>query len=72
VLKNFLGRSAVGVAGNNADFNGQMEEIQNLFSIKAGERGLKLLTEIHPKQPRGLMLDEVILLRSVGTHDEIY
>ena len=38
-----------------------VEEIQKLFSIKAGEKGVKLLTEIDPKLPRGLMLDEVRL-----------
>ena len=38
-----------------------VEEIQKLFSIKAGEKGIKLLTEIDPKLPRGLMLDEVRL-----------
>ena len=38
-----------------------VEEIQRLFSIKAGEKGVKLLTEIDPKLPRGLMLDEVRL-----------
>jgi CheY-like chemotaxis protein/two-component sensor histidine kinase len=37
------------------------DEIQKLFSIKAGEKGIKLLTEIDPKLPRGLMLDEVRL-----------
>ena len=34
VLQNFLGRSAVRVAGNNPDFNGQMAEIR----LWAGER----------------------------------
>jgi signal transduction histidine kinase/ligand-binding sensor domain-containing protein/DNA-binding response OmpR family regulator len=38
-----------------------VEEIHKLFSIKAGEKGVKLLTEIDPKLPRGLMLDEVRL-----------
>ena len=38
-----------------------VEEIQKLFSIKAGEKGLKLLIEIDSKLPRGLMLDEVRL-----------
>jgi len=38
-----------------------VEEIQKLFSIKAGEKGIKLLTEIDPRLPRGLMLDEVRL-----------
>jgi signal transduction histidine kinase/ligand-binding sensor domain-containing protein/CheY-like chemotaxis protein len=38
-----------------------VEEIQKLFSIKAGEKGIKLLTEIDPKFPRGLTLDEVRL-----------
>jgi signal transduction histidine kinase/streptogramin lyase len=37
------------------------DEIQKVFSIKAGEKGIKLLTEIDPKLPRGLMLDEVRL-----------
>jgi len=38
-----------------------VDEIQKLFSIKAGEKGIKLLTEIDPRLPRGLMLDEVRL-----------
>ncbi len=38
-----------------------VDEIQKLFSIKAGEKGIKLLTEIDPQLPRGLMLDEVRL-----------
>jgi signal transduction histidine kinase/DNA-binding response OmpR family regulator len=38
-----------------------VDEIQRLFSIKAGEKGVKLLTEIDPKLPRGLLLDEVRL-----------
>ena len=38
-----------------------VDEIQKLFSIKAGEKGVALLTEIDPKLPRGLMLDEVRL-----------
>ena len=38
-----------------------VDEIQKLFSIKAGEKGIKLLMEIDPKLPRGLMLDEVRL-----------
>jgi signal transduction histidine kinase/DNA-binding response OmpR family regulator len=38
-----------------------IEEIQKLFSIKAGEKGIKLVTKIDPKLPRGLMLDEVRL-----------
>jgi signal transduction histidine kinase/ActR/RegA family two-component response regulator len=38
-----------------------VDEIQKVFSIKAGEKGIKLLTEIDPKLPRGLMLDEVRL-----------
>jgi signal transduction histidine kinase/ligand-binding sensor domain-containing protein/CheY-like chemotaxis protein len=38
-----------------------VEEIQKLFSIKAGEKGLQLLTEIDPDLPRGLLLDEVRL-----------
>src|SRR5205814_1391985 len=32
-----------------------------LFSIKAGEKGVGLFTEIDPKLPRGLLLDEVRL-----------
>ena len=36
-------------------------EIQQLFSIKASEKGLQLLVEIDPRLPRGLMLDEVRL-----------
>ncbi|MSU36737.1 MAG: response regulator [Pedosphaera sp.] len=38
-----------------------VEEIRQIFSIKAGEKGVKLLTEIDPQLPRGLMLDEVRL-----------
>jgi signal transduction histidine kinase/ligand-binding sensor domain-containing protein/CheY-like chemotaxis protein len=38
-----------------------VDEIQKVFSIKAGEKGVKLLTETDPKLPRGLMLDEVRL-----------
>jgi len=38
-----------------------VEEIQKLFSIKAAEKGLQLLTEIDPRLPRGLLLDEVRL-----------
>jgi CheY-like chemotaxis protein/two-component sensor histidine kinase len=38
-----------------------VDEIQKVFSIKAGEKGIKLLTEIDTKLPRGLMLDEVRL-----------
>src|SRR4030095_13107912 len=38
-----------------------VEEIQKLFSIKAGEKSVGLFTEIDPKLPRGLMLDEVRL-----------
>jgi len=38
-----------------------VDEIQKLFSIKAGEKGIKLLAEIDPQLPRGLMLDEVRL-----------
>jgi signal transduction histidine kinase len=37
------------------------EEIQKLFSIKAGEKGVGLFTEVDPNLPRGLMLDEVRL-----------
>src|SRR3989442_13005967 len=38
-----------------------VEEIQKLFSIKAGEKGVALFTEIDSNLPRGLMLDEVRL-----------
>jgi signal transduction histidine kinase/CheY-like chemotaxis protein len=38
-----------------------VDEIQKVFSIKAGEKGIQLLTEIDPKLPSGLMLDEVRL-----------
>ena len=38
-----------------------VDEIQKVFSIKAGEKGIKLLTDIDSKLPRGLMLDEVRL-----------
>ena len=38
-----------------------VDEIQKVFSIKAGEKGVKLLTEIDPKLPGGLLLDEVRL-----------
>jgi signal transduction histidine kinase/ligand-binding sensor domain-containing protein len=38
-----------------------VDEIQKVFSIKAGEKGIKLLTEIDPKFPRGLMSDEMRL-----------
>src|SRR5204862_5799582 len=38
-----------------------VDEIQKLFSIKAGEKGIKLLAEVDPKLPGGLMLDEVRL-----------
>src|SRR5205814_2101204 len=38
-----------------------VEEIQRLFSIKAGEKGVALFTEIDPKLPHGLLLDEVRL-----------
>ncbi len=38
-----------------------VDEIQRVFSIKAGEKGIQLLTEIDPQLPRGLMLDEVRL-----------
>jgi signal transduction histidine kinase/CheY-like chemotaxis protein/ligand-binding sensor domain-containing protein len=47
-----------------------VDEIQRLFSIKAGEKGIQLLAEIDPKLPQGLMLDEVrlrqILFNVVG------
>ncbi|MBL9175605.1 MAG: response regulator, partial [Verrucomicrobiales bacterium] len=38
-----------------------VDEIQKLFSIKAEEKGILLLSEIDPRLPRGLMLDEVRL-----------
>jgi signal transduction histidine kinase/ligand-binding sensor domain-containing protein/DNA-binding response OmpR family regulator len=38
-----------------------VDEIQKVFSIKAGEKGIKLLTEIDPRLPRAFMLDEVRL-----------
>jgi signal transduction histidine kinase/DNA-binding response OmpR family regulator len=38
-----------------------VEEIQKLFSIKAGEKGVGLFAEIDSKLPRGLSLDEVRL-----------
>src|SRR5439155_2688194 len=38
-----------------------VEEIQRLFSIKAGEKGVGLFSEIDPKLPHGLLLDEVRL-----------
>ncbi|HSH16378.1 MAG TPA: ATP-binding protein, partial [Verrucomicrobiae bacterium] len=38
-----------------------VDEIQKLFSIKAGEKGIQVLTELDPQLPRGLMLDEVRL-----------
>jgi signal transduction histidine kinase/ligand-binding sensor domain-containing protein/DNA-binding response OmpR family regulator len=38
-----------------------VDEIQKVFSIKAGEKGIKLLTEIDTELPRALMLDEVRL-----------
>ena len=38
-----------------------VDEIQKLFSIKAGEKGIQLLMEMDPKLPRGLLLDEVRL-----------
>jgi len=38
-----------------------VEEIHKLFSIKAGEKGIALLTEVDPKLPAGLLLDEVRL-----------
>lgn len=38
-----------------------VEEIQKLFSIKAGEKGITLRTEIPPELPRGLLLDEIRL-----------
>ncbi|MEW6159199.1 MAG: two-component regulator propeller domain-containing protein [Verrucomicrobiota bacterium] len=45
-------------------------EIRQLFSLKAAEKNLELLTEIDPKIPQGLMIDEVrlrqILFNVVG------
>ena len=38
-----------------------VNEIQTLFSIKAGEKGVALFTEIDPNLPSGLMVDEVRL-----------
>jgi signal transduction histidine kinase/ligand-binding sensor domain-containing protein len=38
-----------------------IEEIQRLFSIKAAEKGIELVSEIDPDLPHGLMLDEVRL-----------
>ncbi|MBL9175488.1 MAG: response regulator [Verrucomicrobiales bacterium] len=38
-----------------------VHEIQRLFSIKAGEKGIGILAEVDPRLPRGLMLDEVRL-----------
>jgi signal transduction histidine kinase/ligand-binding sensor domain-containing protein/CheY-like chemotaxis protein len=38
-----------------------VDEIQKLFSIKAGEKGIQLAQQIDPRLPRGLMLDEVRL-----------
>jgi signal transduction histidine kinase/ligand-binding sensor domain-containing protein/DNA-binding NarL/FixJ family response regulator len=45
-------------------------EIQKLFAIKAGEKGIALLMEVDPNLPHGLLLDEVrlrqILFNVVG------
>jgi signal transduction histidine kinase/ligand-binding sensor domain-containing protein/CheY-like chemotaxis protein len=38
-----------------------VEEIQKLFSLKAGEKGIRLLTDMDPTLPHGLLLDEVRL-----------
>jgi signal transduction histidine kinase/ligand-binding sensor domain-containing protein/DNA-binding response OmpR family regulator len=38
-----------------------VDEIHKLFSLKASEKGIKLITNIDPKLPHGLMLDEVRL-----------
>jgi signal transduction histidine kinase len=38
-----------------------IDEIQKLFSVKAGEKGLQVLVEVDPALPRGLMLDEIRL-----------
>jgi PAS domain S-box-containing protein len=47
-----------------------VDEIHKLFSIKACEKGINLLTDIDPKLPGGLMLDEVrmrqVLFNVVG------
>jgi CheY-like chemotaxis protein len=47
-----------------------VEELQKLFSIKAGEKGIVLQTEVDAKLPPGLLLDEVrlrqILFNVVG------
>jgi PAS domain S-box-containing protein len=40
---------------------GIVDEIQKLFSIKAGENGIRLVNEADPELPKGLMLDEVRL-----------
>ncbi len=38
-----------------------LSEIENLFSIKAKEKGIQIKIEVDPKMPYGLMLDEVRL-----------
>jgi signal transduction histidine kinase/DNA-binding response OmpR family regulator len=47
-----------------------VDEIVRLFSIKAGEKGVRMAMEIDPKLPAGLMFDEVrlrqILFNVVG------
>jgi signal transduction histidine kinase/ligand-binding sensor domain-containing protein/DNA-binding response OmpR family regulator len=47
-----------------------IEEIQKLFSLKAGEKGIALHVELDPELPIGLLLDEVrlrqILFNVVG------
>ena len=44
-----------------------IREIQELFSIKAGEKGIKLATELDPRLPSGLMMDEVRLRQFCST-----
>jgi CheY-like chemotaxis protein len=38
-----------------------IEDMQRLFSLKAGEKGLHLTIDLDPQMPRGLLLDEVRL-----------